>query len=138
VPYRTGCDDCSRLIERTARTTKKIAELGMFTNWRSILVRDDYAGWYQFDAQLAGVQQRCSHLIRHLHGVLDLGPRPASTPPRPTGYAPWRRWRRSASHSRLPPNSPPSMKMNYTPPCLTAPSQYSIATDPVTGAPGRG
>ncbi|MFG2045021.1 hypothetical protein [Dactylosporangium sp. NPDC048998] len=38
------------------------------------LVRDDYAGWYQVDDALAGVQQCSAHLIRHLQGVLDLDP----------------------------------------------------------------
>jgi transposase len=57
-----------------ARTAKKIAQLGVFTAWYGVLVRDDYAGWHQFDAQLAGVQQCCAHLIRHLQGVLDLDP----------------------------------------------------------------
>jgi hypothetical protein len=58
-----------------ARTSKKIAELGVFNNWDGILVRDDYAGWYQFDATLAGVQQCGAHLIRHLQGLPDLDPR---------------------------------------------------------------
>jgi len=57
-----------------ARTAKKIAQLGVFTAWYGILVRDDYAGWHQFDVQLAGVQQCCAHVIRHLQGVLDLDP----------------------------------------------------------------
>jgi transposase len=38
------------------------------------LVRDDYAGWHQFDPQLAGVQQCAAHLIRHAKGVLELHP----------------------------------------------------------------
>jgi transposase len=58
-----------------ARTAQRIAELGVFEGWGGILVRDDYAGWYQFDAHLAGVQQCCAHLIRHLQGVRDLDPR---------------------------------------------------------------
>src|SRR2546421_6488973 len=58
-----------------ARTAGKIAERGVFDRWGGILVRDDYAGWYQFDAHLGGVQQCVAHLIRHLQGVLDLGPR---------------------------------------------------------------
>ena len=58
----------------TARTSKKIAELGVFTAWGGILVRDDYAGWHQFDPHLGGVQQCVAHLIRHLQGVLDLDP----------------------------------------------------------------
>jgi hypothetical protein len=55
-----------------ARTKERIAAMGVFDNWHGILVRDDYAGWHQFDADLAGVQQCASHLIRHLQGVLDL------------------------------------------------------------------
>jgi transposase len=57
-----------------ARTGEQIAKLAVFTAWYGILVRDDYAGWHQFDATLAGVQQCCAHLIRHLQGVLDLDP----------------------------------------------------------------
>ena len=60
--------------EIAGRTAKRIAELGVFDNWGGILVRDDYVGWHQFDAQLAGVQQCGAHLIRHLQGVLDLDP----------------------------------------------------------------
>jgi hypothetical protein len=37
-------------------------------------VRDDYAGWHQFDEHAAGVQQCVAHLFRHLQGVLDLHP----------------------------------------------------------------
>lgn len=57
-----------------ARTSKRIAELGVFDTWRGILVRDDYAGYYQFDPDLAGVQQCGAHIIRHSQGVLDLDP----------------------------------------------------------------
>jgi hypothetical protein len=60
--------------EIAARSAKKIAELGVFDTWRGVLVRDDYAGWHQFDATLAGVQQCAAHLVRHLQGVLDLDP----------------------------------------------------------------
>ena len=60
--------------EIAARTKKRIAAMGVFDDWHGILVRDDYAGWYQFDAQLTGVQQCSAHLIRHLQGVLDLDP----------------------------------------------------------------
>ena len=58
--------------EIAARTSARIAEMGVFDNWAGILVRDDYAGWHQFDAQLAGVQQCAAHLIRHCQGVFDL------------------------------------------------------------------
>jgi hypothetical protein len=57
-----------------ARTSARIAELGVFDQWDGILVRDDYAGWHQFDTHLGGVQQCAAHLIRHLQGVLDLDP----------------------------------------------------------------
>jgi hypothetical protein len=60
--------------EIAARTKERIAAMGVFDNWHGILVRDDYAGWHQFDADLAGVQQCGAHLIRHLQGVLDLDP----------------------------------------------------------------
>lgn len=56
----------------TARTSVEIAGLGVFDSWNGILVRDDYAGWHQFDATLSGVQQCVAHLIRHLQGVLDI------------------------------------------------------------------
>jgi transposase len=60
--------------EIAARSSQRIAAMGVFDNWHGILVRDDYAGWHQFDATLAGVQQCAAHLIRHLQGVLDLDP----------------------------------------------------------------
>jgi transposase len=60
--------------EIAARTSARIATLGVFDTWDGILVRDDYAGWHQFDAHLGGVQQCGAHLIRHLQGVLDLDP----------------------------------------------------------------
>jgi hypothetical protein len=37
-----------------------------------VLVRDDYAGYHQFDATLGAVQQCVSHLLRHLQGVAEL------------------------------------------------------------------
>ncbi len=44
----------------------------MLGGWHGFLVRDDYAGWHQFDAELAGVGLCGAHLIRDLQGVLDL------------------------------------------------------------------
>lgn len=52
-----------------ARTSIAIAGLDVLSGWSGFLVRDDYAGWVQFDATLAGVQQCCAHLIRHSKGV---------------------------------------------------------------------
>jgi transposase len=67
----------TRLIWYTAmpsRSKEAIAEVGILDDWDGFLVRDDYAGWHQFDAHLAGVQQCCAHLIRHCKGVLQLHP----------------------------------------------------------------
>jgi transposase len=67
----------ARLVWYTAmpsRSKDAIADLGVLDDWHGFLVRDDYAGWHQFDAHLAGVQQCCAHLIRHCKGVLQLHP----------------------------------------------------------------
>jgi transposase len=57
-----------------SRSGAAIAGLGVLDGWHGYLVRDDYAGWHQFDARLAGVQQCAAHLIRHCKGVLELHP----------------------------------------------------------------
>jgi hypothetical protein len=57
-----------------SRSKTAIAALGVLEGYAGHLVRDDYVGWYQFDAQLAGVQQCAAHLIRHAKGVLELHP----------------------------------------------------------------
>jgi transposase len=57
-----------------SRSSGAIKALGVMDGYHGILVRDDYAGWAQFDAQLAGVQQCCQHLSRHLKGVHALHP----------------------------------------------------------------
>jgi hypothetical protein len=57
-----------------ARSSKEIAGIGVMDGYSGYLVRDDYAGWYQFDGQLAGVQQCAAHLVRHLQGVWELHP----------------------------------------------------------------
>jgi transposase len=86
--------------EIAARTKERIAALGMFDNWHGILVRDDYAGWHQFDATLAGMQQYGSHLIRHLQGVFAATPRCSSGPARFRRRCATRRnWPRSRKHS---------------------------------------
>jgi transposase len=74
VTVRTPDERLVWYKEISARTSERIAAMGVFDNWHGILVRDDYAGWHQFDATLAGVQQCGAHLIRHLQGVLDLDP----------------------------------------------------------------
>ncbi|MGH3500256.1 MAG: IS66 family transposase [Nocardioidaceae bacterium] len=57
-----------------SRSKSSIASLGVLDGWHGYLVRDDYAGWHQFDPALAGVQQCCAHLIRHCKGVAELHP----------------------------------------------------------------
>jgi transposase len=57
-----------------SRSKTAIADLGVLAGYAGYLVRDDYAGYYQFDAQLAGVQQCAAHLIRHCKGALELHP----------------------------------------------------------------
>jgi transposase len=57
-----------------SRSKTAIAALGALEGYIGYLVRDDYAGWHQFDPQLAGVQQCAAHLIRHAKGVLELHP----------------------------------------------------------------
>jgi len=57
-----------------SRSSEAIKGLGALDGYHGYLVRDDYAGWAQFDAQLAGVQQCCQHLSRYLKGVHDLHP----------------------------------------------------------------
>jgi transposase len=56
-----------------SRSGAAIAGMGVLEGWHGYLVRDDYAGWHQFDAQLAGVRQCAAHLIRHCTGVLRPG-----------------------------------------------------------------
>ena len=73
VVVRSPDDRLVWFREITARTSVEIAGLGVFDGWNGVLVRDDYAGWHQFDATLSGVQQCVAHLIRHLEGVLALG-----------------------------------------------------------------
>lgn len=58
----------------TSRSKDSIADLGVLNDWHGFLVRDDYVGWHQFDAHLAGVQQCAAHIIRHCKGVHELHP----------------------------------------------------------------
>jgi hypothetical protein len=37
----------------TSRSGQNIKDLGIFDRWHGVLVRDDYAGYHQFDAKLA-------------------------------------------------------------------------------------
>lgn len=44
-----------------SRSNNALAGLGVLQGYTGYLVRDDYAGWHQFDTQLAGVQQCVAH-----------------------------------------------------------------------------
>jgi hypothetical protein len=57
-----------------SRAKDSIADLDVLNGWQGYLVRDDYAGWHQFDPHLAGVQQCAAHIIRHCKDVLGLHP----------------------------------------------------------------
>jgi len=56
------------------RTKKEITAFGILDNYAGILVRDDFGGYVSYDADLAGVQQCLSHLLRHLQDVTDIDP----------------------------------------------------------------
>jgi hypothetical protein len=56
----------------TSRSSENIKNLGIFDRWYGVLVRDDYAGYHQFDTTLGGVQQCAAHILRHLAGVAGL------------------------------------------------------------------
>lgn len=66
----------------SSRSKSSIAAMGVLDGYAGCLVRDDYAGWFQFDTQLAGVQQCATDLSRHAKGVLEL-----CTPPSSDGRA---------------------------------------------------
>ena len=44
-----------------SRSKTDLVGLGVLEGYAGYLVRDDYAGWHQFDAQLAGVGQCAAH-----------------------------------------------------------------------------
>ena len=56
------------------RTKKAITAFGILDTFCGVLVRDDFGGYVSYDAQLAGVQQCVSHLLRYLDDAYDIGP----------------------------------------------------------------
>ncbi len=72
VTLRTPDERLVWLTVIGSRSKTAIKDLGVLDGYTGCLVRDDYAAWHQFDAQLAGVRQCVQHLFRHLQGVLDL------------------------------------------------------------------
>jgi hypothetical protein len=61
-----------------ARTTVALRDLGVLGGHRGYLVRDDYAGWHQFDERAAGVRRPLDGY--HLPALPILGLMRASTP----------------------------------------------------------
>lgn len=57
-----------------SRSKQALAAAGILSGFRGVLVRDDYAGYRQFDSHLAGVQLCNAHLAREAQGVADLDP----------------------------------------------------------------
>jgi len=74
VTIRTPDERLILLEATSSRSAAAIKAVGVLDGWAGFLVRDDYAGWHQFDRQLAGVGQCGAHIIRHLQGVLDQHP----------------------------------------------------------------
>jgi transposase len=56
------------------RTKKAITAFGILEDYHGVLVRDDFGGYVSYDAQLAGVQQCLSHLLRYLDDAYDIDP----------------------------------------------------------------
>ena len=56
------------------RTKKAITAFGILDTFCGVLVRDDFGGYVSYDAQLAGVQQCVSHLLRYLDDAYDIDP----------------------------------------------------------------
>jgi hypothetical protein len=69
VTLRTPDQRLIWYVPINSRSSDEIGDLGVLTDWHGVLVRDDYNGWKQFDATLAGVQQCLAHLIRHCKAV---------------------------------------------------------------------
>jgi len=57
-----------------SRSSAAIDATGVLAGYHGLFTRDDYAGWHQYDDQLAGVQLCCQHIIRSLRAVLTLAP----------------------------------------------------------------
>jgi hypothetical protein len=56
------------------RTKISINAFGIINAFRGVLVRDDYGGYTSYDADLAGVQQCLSHVLRYLDDAHAIDP----------------------------------------------------------------
>ena len=56
------------------RTKKAITAFNILETFAGVLVRDDFGGYVSYDAQLAGVQQCLSHVLRYLDDAYDIDP----------------------------------------------------------------
>lgn len=70
----TGGPDLVWFGAAGTRTKKAITAFGILEDYTGILVRDDYGGYLSYDADLAGVQQCLSHMLRHLQDAHDIDP----------------------------------------------------------------
>jgi hypothetical protein len=74
ITIRTPDERLVLLEAVQSRSKHAIAAVGVLDGWRGYFVRDDYKGWHQYDAGLAGVGLCGAHLIRSLQSVLDTHP----------------------------------------------------------------
>ncbi|MGH3328461.1 MAG: IS66 family transposase [Streptomycetales bacterium] len=75
VPHRPGGADLVWYGAAAGRAvTPRSTPSPCWKTTTGVLVRDDYGGYTKFDTTLAGVQQCCSHLFRHLADVHAIDP----------------------------------------------------------------
>lgn len=74
ITIRTPDERLVLLEAVQSRSRDAIKAVGVLPGWSGFFVRDDYKGWHQYDAGLAGVGLCGAHLIRSLQSVLDLHP----------------------------------------------------------------
>jgi transposase len=92
-----------------SRSKTSLAGLGVLEGYTGYLVRDDYAGWHQFDTQLDGVQQCVAHLIRPRQRRPGAAPHPPEMGRRGHHRAPrGRRRGHPGHHRRTRPPRPPT------------------------------
>lgn len=103
-----------------------IASFGVLDDWHGYLMRDDYAGWHQFDPPPAAVQQCAAHIIRHCKGALELHPQ-------------WQQWAaqaitvlRAASADELNPQLLADLRKRYDK-AVNSPKRHQLS--PGTGTP---
>ena len=69
-----GCRTSSGTGRRATAPRQRSPASGSWTDYRGVLVRDDYGGYLSYDAGLAGVQQCLAHLYRYLDDAYAIDP----------------------------------------------------------------